>query len=69
VSEAEQASRVGDYVRVARQFPYVKAMIIYNLRDRGAPPSSNPNHAYGLVRRNLRAKPALSAFRAAAAEE
>ena len=68
VSEAEQAERVGTYIRVARQFPYVKALIIYNLRDRGAPPSNNPNLGYGLVRRDLRPKPSLAAFRAAAAE-
>src|SRR3954454_13787025 len=32
VSEAEQAIQVASYLRVARSFPYLRAMLIYNLR-------------------------------------
>ena len=65
VSEQEQAARVGSYVRVARQFPYVRAMVIYNLRDKGTD-RTDVEQGYGLVRRNLRPKPSLGAFRRAA---
>jgi hypothetical protein len=65
VSRAAQADRVEQYVRAARRFPYLRAIVIYNLRDKGDSRADIEN-GYGLVNRDLRAKPALHAFRAAA---
>ena len=65
VSEATQAVHIGSYLRVARSFPYLRAMVIYNLRDKGTS-MRNREDRFGIVRRNLSPKPALSAFREAA---
>jgi hypothetical protein len=65
VSRSTQAARVADYIRVARRFPYLRAIVIYNLRDKGDHRVDIEN-GYGLVSRSLRAKPALHAFRDAA---
>lgn len=65
VSEATQAAHVGSYLRVGRRFPYLRSMVIYNLRDKGT--SARDREArFGLVRRDLSPKPALRAFREAA---
>ena len=65
VSERTQAARVAAYLRVARRFPYLRAIVIYNLRDKGSDPRDR-EHRFGLVRRNGSPKPALRAFREAA---
>jgi polysaccharide biosynthesis protein PslG len=65
VSEARQAMHVASYLRVGRTFPYLRAMVIYNLRDKGTSSRSREDR-FGLVRRNLSPKPALRAFREAA---
>ena len=65
VSRATQADRIAEYIEVSRGFPYVRAMVIYNLRDKGDSRDDVEN-GFGLVTRNLRAKPALDAFRRAA---
>lgn len=62
VSEAMQAVQVASYLRVGRGFPYLRAMLIYNLRDKGTSVRSREDR-FGLVRRNLSPKPALGAFR------
>src|SRR3954452_14420230 len=62
VSEAEQAIQVASYLRVARRFPYLRAMLIYNLRDKGTGTRDREDR-FGLVRRDLSPKPALRAFR------
>lgn len=67
VDEREQALRIGSYVRVARRFPYVRAMVIYNLRDKGTN-RDDIEQGYGLVRRDLSPKPALRSFKRVAAE-
>lgn len=64
-SRAAQAKRVAQYIDVARRFPYVRSMVIYNLRDKGDPRVDIEN-GYGLVTRDLRPKPSLRAFRTAA---
>jgi hypothetical protein len=64
VDERTQARYVRAYVRGARDFPYVRAMLIYTLRDRGGE-RSDPLNYFGLVRRGFGAKPALHAFRRA----
>jgi hypothetical protein len=66
VSEEQQARMVGNYVRVARGFPYVRAMVIYNLRDKGSDPA-DIEQGYGIVRRDLSPKPAYDAFKRAVA--
>ena len=65
VSRAEQAERVEEYLTTARQFPYLRAIVVYNLRDKGDPRVDVEN-GFGLVNRRLRAKPSLHAFRRAA---
>lgn len=65
VSPATQAERVAAYIDVARRFPYVRAMVIYNLRNKGDPRVDLEN-GFGLVTQDLRPKPALRAFRRAA---
>ena len=64
VSEATQAVHVASYLRVGRRFPYLRAMVIYNLRDKGTSARSREDR-FGLVRRDLSPKPALRAFREA----
>lgn len=66
VSEADQATRIAQYVDAASGFPYVRALVVYNLRDKGTDPG-DIEHGFGLVRRDLSAKPAFAEFRAAAA--
>jgi polysaccharide biosynthesis protein PslG len=65
VSEPMQALYVGSYLRLARDFPYLRAMVIYNLRDKGTNARSRED-GFGIVRRDLSPKPALGAFREAA---
>jgi hypothetical protein len=62
VSELAQASAVAGYLRVGRAFPYLHAVVIYNLRDKGTD-ARNPENRYGIVRSDLRPKPAFRAFR------
>jgi polysaccharide biosynthesis protein PslG len=62
VSEQTQAEHVGAYLRVALRFPYLRSMVIYNLRDKGTGTRDREDR-FGLVRRDLSPKPALSAFR------
>jgi hypothetical protein len=65
VSEATQAVHVDSYLRVARTFPYLRSMVIYNLRDKGTSTRDREDR-FGIVRRDLSPKPALRAFREAA---
>jgi polysaccharide biosynthesis protein PslG len=66
VDERTQADYVAGYLTLARRLPYLRAMVIYSLRDNGTDPT-DPEDRFGLVRFDLRPKPALAAFRAAAA--
>ena len=65
VSEARQATFVTDYFKVARTLPYLRALVIYSLRDNGLDRSDREQH-FGLVRLGLAPKPGLTAFRQAA---
>ena len=67
VSEEEQAKRIAGYIEALRRFPFVRALVIYNLRDKGTDPA-NGEDGFGLVRRDLSPKPAFEAFRVAAAQ-
>jgi hypothetical protein len=66
VSEKRQASYVTDYFGVARTLPYLRALVIYTLRDNGVDRKDREQN-FGLVRYGLGAKPGLTAFRRAAA--
>lgn len=62
VSEATQARYVAEaYQRLHEEFPYVDALIIYNLRDIGTDPG-NSEHNYGVLRRSYTPKPAYDSF-------
>jgi hypothetical protein len=61
-----QARWVREYVELARQMPWLKAMFIYNLRDKGNDPD-DVEQGFGLVRQDFSPKPAYEAFRAAVA--
>jgi hypothetical protein len=64
VSERTQARFVRDYLGVAAAWPFVRAVVIYSLRDDGSS-ATDPSGSYGLLRRDLRPKPAWNAFRSA----
>ena len=64
VDAATQARWIRDYVEVAREVPGLRALVIYNLRDKGTNPD-DVEHGFGLVRRDFSPKPALDAFRSA----
>jgi len=61
VPEAKQAEYVADSVRIAREWSYVKAMVVYNLRDKSSNPGSREGQ-FGLVRRDFTPKPAYAAL-------
>ncbi len=65
VSERDQAGRITSYMDVIRRFPYVHAIVIYSLRDRGSDPG-DVEQGFGLTRADLSRKPSFAAFRAAA---
>jgi polysaccharide biosynthesis protein PslG len=65
VSEDKQAKLVSDYFEVARTIPYLRALVIYSLRDSGLDRRDREQN-FGLIRLGLSPKPGLSAFRRAA---
>ncbi len=64
VSRERQAQFVTAYLRGAEQFPYLRSMVIYQLRDNGND-RSDVESQFGLVSRGMSPKPSLNAFRAA----
>jgi polysaccharide biosynthesis protein PslG len=67
VSEADQARFLREQATLVKRWPYVKALIWFNLLDRGSDRSSLVDN-FGLRRVNGTAKPAWAAFREAAAD-
>lgn len=65
VSPTTQATYVEQALRQARRWPYVRALIYYDLVDEGSDAASTIDN-FGLAGRDHHAKPALRAFRAAA---
>lgn len=63
VSPEKQAEYTVDNHRIAREWPFVKAVITYNLRNKGTNPDSFEDQM-GLLRRDLTPKPAYDALRA-----
>lgn len=63
VSEARQAAYAPKAFQILTTMPYVKAGIVYNLRDKGTDPVGiEPN--YGLIKRDYTPKPAYNALKA-----
>jgi len=62
VTEAQQAQFVDEaYERLFQDFPYIEAMLVYDIRDDGTDPADHHLY-YGLLRRDFRPKPAYYAF-------
>lgn len=63
VTPEKQAEYTVDNHRIAREWPFVEAVIAYNLRNKGTDPDSFEAQM-GLLRRDLSPKPAYEALRA-----
>ncbi len=63
VTENQQEKYVNDAFRIQREdrWDYVKAMIVYNLRNKGTDPGDREDQ-YGLLRRDFTPKPSWSYF-------
>jgi len=59
-----QARWIREYVDLSREMPWLKALFVYNLRDKGTD-GSDVEQGFGLVRQDFSPKPALEAFRSA----
>jgi hypothetical protein len=66
VDDDTQARWIRDYVELARDMPWLKALIVYNLRDKGTD-QGDVEQGFGLVKRDFRPKPSFDAFRQAVA--
>jgi len=64
VTEAQQARFVGAGFGVLAAVPYVRAAVVYNLREKGTDPASHEDN-FGLVNRDFTPKPAYAALRTA----
>lgn len=64
VTESQQAQFLTEaYNRILTEFPYVDALVIYNLRNRGTDPNSTvANDNFGIIRKDFTHKPAYDAF-------
>jgi polysaccharide biosynthesis protein PslG len=67
VTEAQQARYVADAVRLLADYSWVRAVLIYNLRDKGTDVNYTEDN-FGLVTRSYREKPALASLRSALRE-
>ncbi|MEA2495483.1 MAG: hypothetical protein QOJ29_3394, partial [Thermoleophilaceae bacterium] len=61
VTPAQQAQFVGDALRVSAAWTYVKAAVIYNLRNKGTDPQGREDQ-FGLINRDFSLKPAYASF-------
>jgi hypothetical protein len=66
VDAETQARWVREYVELSRKMPWLKALFIYNLRDKGTD-RQDVEQGFGLVRQDFSPKPAFEAFRTAVA--
>ena len=66
VSDADQAEYIKDSFRIARRWDYVKAALVYNLRNKGTSPSGLEDQ-FGMLHRDFSPKPAWAAYRQAMA--
>ncbi len=66
VDQAQQAEYTKDSFRIARTFSFVKAALVYNLRNKGTDPTDREDQ-FGLLNRDFSPKPAFATFREAMA--
>lgn len=66
VNPQQQAEYIKDSFRIARRWDYVKAALVYNLRNKGSNPSGREDQ-FGMLNRDFSPKPAWGAFREAMA--
>ena len=66
VDAETQARWISEYVELSREMPWLRALFVYNLRDKGTDPD-DVESGFGLVRRDFSEKPAFQSFRAAVA--
>jgi hypothetical protein len=64
VNEQQQAKYIQESFRIVRGWPFVRAAVVYNLRNKGTNPDDREDQ-FGLVRRDFSPKPAYVAFKAA----
>ncbi|HYN97842.1 MAG TPA: cellulase family glycosylhydrolase [Pilimelia sp.] len=62
VDEAWQARLVGEAYSAWSRHPYAGPLLWYAIRDEGAPPSTEREHFFGLLRNNGDPKPAYAEF-------
>ncbi len=64
VSEAEQSEYINDAFRIAHEdnWSYVKAMLVYNLRNKGTDPADRESQ-FGMLHRDFTPKPGWDGFR------
>jgi polysaccharide biosynthesis protein PslG len=67
VSEQQQADYVADSLRIVRNWDFVAAAVVYNLRNKGTDPTDREDQ-FGLLHRDFTPKPAYAAFARALAE-
>ena len=61
VTQDQQAQYVGDALRIAATWPFVKATVIYNFRNTGTSATDRESQ-FGLVNNDFTLKPAYAAF-------
>lgn len=66
VGDQQQAEYIKDSFRIARRWDFVKAALVYNLRNKGSDPSGREDQ-FGMLHRDFSPKPAWNAFREAMA--
>jgi polysaccharide biosynthesis protein PslG len=66
VTERQQAEYTRDSLRLVKGWPFVRAGLVYNLRNKGSNPRGREDQ-FGLVRRDFSRKPAYKAFKDALA--
>jgi hypothetical protein len=66
VDEATQAEHVRALIETAAGWPFVRAVVVYSLRDNPTPPNVASGR-FGLLHYDMRPKPAFAAFREALA--
>ena len=64
VSESQQASYTTQALSILQDMPWVKAAVLYNLREKGSDPSSQEDK-WGIVRTDWSPKPAFDALKSA----
>jgi hypothetical protein len=67
VSQQNQARYIKESFEIASQWSYVKAALVYNLRNKGTDPTGREDQ-FGLLNRDFSPKPAWAAFKQAMGE-